>query len=92
MIGFGCQESLQIVIIFPDMQLLMHEMRGIPRGKELCVVLLCLQMNHVSKGSSHIARSRLVLHHNFCIYDGDALGHEIYVLFHLVVVAIITKF
>jgi len=57
MIGFGCEESLHIVIIFPDMQLLMHKMRGIPWGKKICVVLLCLQMNHVSNGSSHITRS-----------------------------------
>jgi len=33
-----------------------------------------------------------VLHHNFCIYHGDALRHEIDVLFHLLVVTIITKF
>jgi hypothetical protein len=40
MIGFGCQESLHIVITFPDMQLLMHKMKGIPWGKNY--VLFCV--------------------------------------------------
>jgi hypothetical protein len=40
-------------LCFSSMQLLMHEVKGIPWGN-LCIVLFCLQMYHVLKSFFHI--------------------------------------
>jgi hypothetical protein len=89
-LNLGVKKVCRLWLCFSSMQLLMHEVKGIP-WENLCIVLFCLQMYHVLKSFFHVRSLISALSQILYLPCWCTKAWGLY-FFNLVVVTTITKF